>query len=199
VSDMKIDDIEQVIKNPKAHFDDPFDVVAQEDLAHDERVRILESWKVDAEALERAEAENMDGGEEPQFRRVKEAIAALAAAPGYTQPASTFVAPPLGAPAGLTLGMVKRLSVDQTANHHPRSRKQVLGPDRKLLFALTTGVLVLGGLFFMLFGPINGDDGRVSTIGLGVIALEVTVLCAGLFWLVLVKNSKRHKSEPSDT
>jgi hypothetical protein len=53
------------------------DVVNDADLEPDEKRRILESWKRDAELLSTAQDENMAGGERPQLQDVSLALGAL--------------------------------------------------------------------------------------------------------------------------
>jgi hypothetical protein len=50
------------------------DVVDDEGLDADEKRRILESWKKDAELLSTAQDENMAGGERPQLQDVSVAL-----------------------------------------------------------------------------------------------------------------------------
>ncbi len=50
------------------------DVVNDESLAGEEKRRILESWKKDAELLSTAQSENMAGGERAQLQDVSLAL-----------------------------------------------------------------------------------------------------------------------------
>ena len=50
------------------------DVVSDDGLDADEKLRILESWKKDAELLSTAQDENMAGGERPQLQDVMLAL-----------------------------------------------------------------------------------------------------------------------------
>ena len=69
--------IESAISDPTRHYTCPMDVVNDESLDTDEKRKILESWKKDAELLSTAQAENMSGGERPQLQEVSLALTAL--------------------------------------------------------------------------------------------------------------------------
>jgi hypothetical protein len=58
------------ISDPTREYRKPMDVVQDQGLDADEKLRILESWKKDAELLSRAQDENMAGGERPQLQDV---------------------------------------------------------------------------------------------------------------------------------
>jgi hypothetical protein len=62
--------VESAISDPTRHYSCPMDVVHDESLDSDEKRKILESWKKDAELLSTAQAENMSGGERPQLQDV---------------------------------------------------------------------------------------------------------------------------------
>ena len=53
------------------------DVVNDDELDTDQKRRILESWKKDAELLSTAQDENMAGGERPQLQDVSLALSEL--------------------------------------------------------------------------------------------------------------------------
>ncbi|WP_129778709.1 hypothetical protein [Peristeroidobacter soli] len=65
------------ISDPTREYRKPMDVVRDTELAADEKLRILESWKKDAELLSTAQDENMAGGERPQLQDVMLAIQEL--------------------------------------------------------------------------------------------------------------------------
>lgn len=71
------DQIESAISDPTRHYTCPMDVVNDDALDPDEKRRILESWKKDAELLSTAGAENMGGGERPQLQDVSLALGEL--------------------------------------------------------------------------------------------------------------------------
>lgn len=53
------------------------DVLRDDELDLDEKRRILESWKQDAQLLSTAQDENMTGGERPQLQDVSLALGEL--------------------------------------------------------------------------------------------------------------------------
>jgi hypothetical protein len=65
------------ISDPTKTYRKPIDVVRDTNLDADEKLRILESWKKDAELLSVAQDENMAGGERPQLQDVMLAIQEL--------------------------------------------------------------------------------------------------------------------------
>jgi hypothetical protein len=69
--------IESAISDPTRHYTCPMDVVKDESLDTDEKRKILESWKQDAELLSTAQDENMTGGERPQLQDVSLALQEL--------------------------------------------------------------------------------------------------------------------------
>jgi hypothetical protein len=69
--------VEGAIADPTRHYSCPMDVVHDEDLDLEEKRKILESWKKDAELLSTAQAENMAGGERPQLQDVSLALGEL--------------------------------------------------------------------------------------------------------------------------
>jgi hypothetical protein len=69
--------VEQAISDPTRHYTCPMDVVHDEGLDNEEKRKILESWKKDAELLSTAQAENMSGGERPQLQDVSIALSEL--------------------------------------------------------------------------------------------------------------------------
>jgi hypothetical protein len=69
--------IETIVKDPSKHFRAPRDVVADRTLTRDEKLRILNSWALDAQLLAVAEEENMAGKDRPGLREVKLALLEL--------------------------------------------------------------------------------------------------------------------------
>jgi len=81
--------VEDLIANPQRHFDQPADVLNEPTLSTDEKRRILESWKLDAQRLAESTAENMSGGEESDLRDVSKVLVQLnqmETTPVVTQP-----------------------------------------------------------------------------------------------------------------
>jgi len=66
-----------IIKDPVKHFATPREVVIDPRFTTDEKLRILESWALDAQLLSQAEDENMTGKDRPGLREVKLAILEL--------------------------------------------------------------------------------------------------------------------------
>ncbi|MDP3738666.1 MAG: hypothetical protein Q8R02_14820 [Hyphomonadaceae bacterium] len=116
--------VEELIANPHRHFDHPTEVLDEPGLSVDEKRRILESWKQDAQRLAESTAENMSGGEETDLRDVSKVLLQLkemektpAAA---TQPArqntsglgaGLFFGALIGAGAGLVIAAVTGPSI----------------------------------------------------------------------------------------
>jgi hypothetical protein len=69
--------VTDAIGDPTREYRHPMDVVRDSQLDADEKRRILESWKKDAELLSTAQDENMAGGERPQLQDVVLAIQEL--------------------------------------------------------------------------------------------------------------------------
>ena len=69
--------VENAIADPTRFYAAPMDVVHDDDLDADQKRRILESWKKDAELLSTAQDENMAGGERPQLQDVSLALSEL--------------------------------------------------------------------------------------------------------------------------
>jgi len=69
--------IDELVMKPTRHFDRPDDVLSYPGLKHRDRVRILESWKLDAQRLAESTSENMTGGEETNLSEVSKALLQL--------------------------------------------------------------------------------------------------------------------------
>jgi hypothetical protein len=98
--------VEDLIANPHRHFGHPADVLKEPTLSADEKRRILESWKLDAQRLAESTAENMTGGEETDLRDVAKVLVELNEmdkAPVISQPLRPNAG---GVGAGLLLGGV---------------------------------------------------------------------------------------------
>jgi len=70
-------DLEQAILSPSTVFDAPAEVLSAAGLSDDERRKILDQWKLDAQRLEESANENMDGGERSHLSEVSKALSAL--------------------------------------------------------------------------------------------------------------------------
>jgi hypothetical protein len=69
--------VEDLIAYPHRHFRKPEEVLTAPSLTNDEKRRILESWKLDAQRLAESTAENMSGGEETDLRDVSKVLVQL--------------------------------------------------------------------------------------------------------------------------
>jgi hypothetical protein len=94
--------VEDLIAYPHRHFRKPDEVLAEPTLSVDEKRRILESWKLDAQRLAESTAENMSGGEETDLREVSKVLLQLKSmedTPKAHQPSQSA-----GVGTGMTLG-----------------------------------------------------------------------------------------------
>lgn len=69
--------VDDLVMQPTRHFDEPREVLTRPGLSYTDRVRILESWKLDAKRLAESTSENMNGGEETNLREVSKALIQL--------------------------------------------------------------------------------------------------------------------------
>lgn len=70
-------DLSAILADPSLAYDKPMDVVGDPRLDTAQKRRVLEEWKLDAQKLQVAAAEGMDGGEPNMMQRVAYAMAAL--------------------------------------------------------------------------------------------------------------------------
>lgn len=94
--------VDEMVVHPERHFDRPEEVLLHPKLSYDDKRRILESWKLDAQRLADSTDENMTGGEEDNFREVSRALVELKS----MAPPAEVIQPYRGAPigAGITIG-----------------------------------------------------------------------------------------------
>lgn len=69
--------VDQMVMQPTRHFDNPDEVLSHPGLKYKDRLRILESWKLDAQRLAESTAENMSGGEQGDLSGVSRALLQL--------------------------------------------------------------------------------------------------------------------------
>ncbi len=69
--------VEELIAYPQRYFQRPGEVLTEPKLTNDQKRRILESWKLDAQRLAESTAENMSGGEETDLREVSKVLIQL--------------------------------------------------------------------------------------------------------------------------
>ena len=55
-------DLEKAMLNPRSEFNCPEDVLNQQTITREQKIKILRRWEYDARELEVAEEENMGGG-----------------------------------------------------------------------------------------------------------------------------------------
>jgi len=67
--------------DPRSAYPSP-EYLANSDLSHAQKVRLLERWKADEVALMRAAGEGMGGGEQPMIARVERVLEGLRASEG---------------------------------------------------------------------------------------------------------------------
>jgi len=70
-------DFDKVLRDPSSVYRYPKDLLADETLSVEQKLRALEQWKVDALELLIAEEENMAGDGPSMFSRVNRAIGIL--------------------------------------------------------------------------------------------------------------------------
>ena len=73
--------LNEIMRNPRAFFSEPRDVVGHPQLSREHKLAILRQWEQDALRLSASGAEGMVGGEESMLGRVESAIHAVAALP----------------------------------------------------------------------------------------------------------------------
>jgi hypothetical protein len=71
------ENLEQAMLSPSTVFKSPREVLSAPELSDDERRKILEQWKLDAERLEESANENMSGGERSYLSDVSKALTEL--------------------------------------------------------------------------------------------------------------------------
>lgn len=69
--------VDELVMQPTRHFDNPDEVLTYPGLTYEDRLRILESWKLDAQRLAESTAENMTGGEQGDLSEVSQALLQL--------------------------------------------------------------------------------------------------------------------------
>jgi hypothetical protein len=70
-------DLERALNDPAGLFGNPNAVVHHPALTREQKIQILNHWRLDASRLEGSEAEGMGGEDAPMLHRVHMALAAL--------------------------------------------------------------------------------------------------------------------------
>jgi len=137
--------VDDMVVHPERHFDRPEEVLLHPELSYDDKRRILESWKLDAQRLADSTDENMTGGEEDNFREVSRALVQLKS----MEPPADVIQPNRGAPigAGMTIGALLGAGAGLVA-------AAATATASLALIAQTTIVgLIIGGVTGALRGP----------------------------------------------
>lgn len=98
--------VDDLVAYPHRHFRRPDEVLAEPALSIDDKRRILESWKLDAQRLAESTAENMSGGEETDLREVSKVLVQLKTMeePPVVRQRKDFAGLGAGMPLGALLG-----------------------------------------------------------------------------------------------
>jgi hypothetical protein len=72
--------------DPAEKYESPHAVLVDSSLSREQKRRVLEAWRQDAELISQAEAENMGGGKQPRLREVKLALSELDKLPPRDDP-----------------------------------------------------------------------------------------------------------------
>ena len=72
-------DFEKAMRDPSKAYNQPKDVLEDDSLDRDQKLKILKQWEFDANELITAEEENMPGDAAPMLNRVKRALEELEA------------------------------------------------------------------------------------------------------------------------
>lgn len=86
-------DFHKALRDPRAIFTRPDDVLHHDELDRRQKREVLERWRHDAERLAGSAAEGMDGGESPHLHRVLEALSSLENGNGSAREGSAREAP----------------------------------------------------------------------------------------------------------
>ncbi len=72
-------DLDRALLNPASIFASPDEVLAHEDLSHQQKIEILRRWEYDERELQVAEEENMAGGPSDMLDEILRALHELGA------------------------------------------------------------------------------------------------------------------------
>ena len=70
-------DVHKAIRDPSSVYQLPSDVLKDDSLSHDDKLKILRQWEYDAKEILRADEENMVGNTDSMLCRVLQAIREL--------------------------------------------------------------------------------------------------------------------------
>jgi len=139
--------LDNMISNPPRYFNHPAEVL-DEPISTDEKRKILESWKLDAQQLAHSTAENMSGGEESDLREVSKTLIQLNTAEPPVK-ASPVARPKTGVTIGLAIGAlagagVALLFLAASNGFSAAVREGWMTPISVLIEATIAGALVGG-------------------------------------------------------
>jgi len=69
--------IDEVLVNPQASYANPQEVLDDNDLSREEKIKVLERWKAEAVHMQESTAEGFDGGAPSNLDKVIEALHAI--------------------------------------------------------------------------------------------------------------------------
>lgn len=73
----KLENLPEIISNPTHFYSSPNEILSDNHLTDDSKLKILKSWEHDAIELQKAEEENMGHGNRSRLSEVKQAIISL--------------------------------------------------------------------------------------------------------------------------
>ncbi len=137
--------VDDLIAHPQRHFAQPREVLEDPRLTATEKIKVLESWRLDAARLAESTAENMSGGEETDLREVSRALLELKAvepevlAQSRQGKARRSGPSPANMASGLALGAALGASTGLVA-------VALTGPSLAVVAQATLVGLILGGV-----------------------------------------------------
>lgn len=139
--------VDDLVFQPRQHFDHPDEVLKSRKLSSDDKRRILESWKLDAQRLADSTAENMTGGEDTDLRDVSRALVQVKES--SKQP--TAIQPKSNAPvmSGLVIGAVLGAGVGLIAT------AAMATASLALIAQTTVAGLIVGGVAGAIKRPLR--------------------------------------------
>ena len=137
--------VDDLVMQPTRHFDHPQEVLTHPDLSTKDKLRILESWKLDAQRLAESTAENMSGGEESDLREVSKALMHLKGMEQLPLAIQREEGPPVG--SGMAIGALLGAAAGLVATAATATLSLAL------IAQTTVAGLVVGGVAGALRGP----------------------------------------------
>lgn len=137
--------VDDMVVHPSRHFGRPQEVLLHPKLSYDDKRRILESWKLDAQRLADSTHENMTGGEECDLREVSRTLVQLK----NMEPPADVIQPERSGHvgAGMIIGALLGAGVGLVAAAATASASLAL------VAQTTAAGLIIGGVAGALGGP----------------------------------------------